>query len=139
MAALNGNVLGFAFLVLGADLVPGAKFVEKMTGLKDWIHGADWVLTGEGRSDSQTLYGKLPRYVAEIARDAGTEAVLISGSFGPGSEKLLSYFSACFSIVDRPAALEECMERAEILLYECTRNIVRSIVRAQNQNLQMSN
>ncbi|MNR34781.1 glycerate kinase II [compost metagenome] len=76
------------------------------------------------------MYGKLPHYVAEIARDAGAEAVLISGSFGPGSEQLLSNFSACFSIVDRPAALQECMEHAETLLYQCTRNVMRLIVRA---------
>jgi glycerate 2-kinase len=122
--------LGFAFLALGADLVPGAKFIEEMTGLKEWIRGADWVLTGEGRSDSQTLYGKLPQHVASIAREAGTEAVLISGSFGPGSERLLSEFTACFSIVDRPAELQECMERAETRLYQCTRNVIRLIVKA---------
>ncbi|TBL68472.1 glycerate kinase [Paenibacillus thalictri] len=103
--------LGFSFLSLGAELVPGAKFVEEMTGLKDCVRGADWVLTGEGRSDSQTLYGKLPQHGASIAREAGAEAVLISGSFGSGSERLLSDFSACFSVVDRPATLQEWRKR----------------------------
>jgi glycerate 2-kinase len=126
--------LGFALLSIGADLVPGARVVEELTGLKDWIRGADWVLTGEGRSDVQTLFGKLPLYVADIAREAGTEAVLISGSLGPGSEQLLPKFSACFSIVDRPASLEECMTGADTLLHQTTRNVMRLIARAQGLN-----
>lgn len=122
--------LGFAFLALGAELISGARVVEELTGLRKWIKDSDWVFTGEGRSDGQTLFGKLPLHVANIADEEGAEAVLISGSLGLGSEQLHSKFTACFSIVDRPAVLKECMERAETLLYQCTSNVIRLIVSA---------
>jgi len=119
--------LGFAFLALGAELISGAKIVEEQTGLREYIRSSDWVFTGEGRSDGQTLFGKLPLHVARIAQDEGAKAVLISGSLGEGSEQLEDEFVACFSIVDRPALLEECIERAETLLYQCTANVIRLI------------
>ncbi|WP_276353813.1 glycerate kinase [Cohnella caldifontis] len=122
--------LGFALLSLGAKLVPGAQLIEEQTGLRAAARAADWVLTGEGRSDGQTLYGKLPLHVARLAREEGTRAVLISGSLGPGSERLLSEFAGCFSIVEQPSSLQDCMEQAESLLYRCTRSVARLIAQA---------
>lgn len=122
--------LGFALLALGASLVPGAQLIEEQTGLKEAMRAADWVLTGEGRSDGQTLYGKLPLHVARLAREENTQAVLISGSLGPGSERLLNEFAGCFSIVEQPGTLQECMAQAAPLLYRCTRSVARIIGRA---------
>lgn len=117
--------LGFAMLVLGAKLMPGAEVLGKAVKLQEHIAGADWVITGEGRSDNQTLYGKLPIHVAELAQAAGVPALLISGSLGSGSEELLDHFRATFSIVPEPVTLETCMENAETYLYERVRNIAR--------------
>ncbi|WP_372635907.1 glycerate kinase [Cohnella sp.] len=127
--------LGFAFLALGAKLAPGAEVLEAYVGLKERIRDADWVITGEGRSDGQTLYGKLPLHVAKLARETGTKAVLLSGSLGPASERLDSYFAGCFSIVEGPATLAECMENAEGSLYRATRRIVRLIAAASERSL----
>ncbi|MDD9267180.1 glycerate kinase [Paenibacillus sp. GCM10023248] len=117
--------LGFAMLALGAKLKPGAKVLAEAVKLPERIAGADWVITGEGRSDDQTLYGKLPIHVAELAQAAGVPALLISGSLGAGSEQLLNHFRATFSIVPGPVTLEACMENAETYLYERVRNIAR--------------
>src|SRR5699024_11808481 len=54
--------LGFSLLVLGARLVSGAQLIAQAAQLEDAIQGADFVLTGEGKSDEQTLYGKAPHY-----------------------------------------------------------------------------
>jgi len=122
--------LGFALLALGARLVPGAQVLETKVGLREKIRDADWVLTGEGRSDGQTLYGKLPLHVARLARETGTKAVLLSGSLGENSERLAPFFAGCFSIVEQPESLQNCMEKAEIYLYRSTRNVVRLIASA---------
>ena len=53
-----------------------------MVGLADACKGADWLITGEGRSDTQTLLGKTPFAAAQIARQHGNaalKATLISG------------------------------------------------------------
>jgi len=121
--------LGFALMLLGGQVVPGAQVIEQMTGLSHHIAEADWIITGEGRSDGQTLFGKLPIHVARLAKAAGKPVILISGSLGPGSEQLNDCFTACFAIVRGPASLEECMHDAASNLYECTRQVARLIHR----------
>lgn len=123
--------LGFAMMAIGAKIVSGAQFVEEFSGLRKKIQNADWVITGEGMSDRQTLFGKLPLHVAELAKQAGAKAVLISGSLGEDQEQLRQHFAGCFSIITRPSTLQECMENAEQYLYECTRNIVHFIKHTQ--------
>lgn len=125
--------LGFALLALGASMVPGAQVVEEMAGLKRRIEEADWVLTGEGRSDGQTLFGKLPYHVAQLAREAGKEAILISGSLGEGSERLAPHFAGCFSVVPGPSTLGECMKEAENNLFRCTLNVARLLDKASRR------
>lgn len=117
--------LGFALIAVGAQLQPGAEIVSSLTGLANHIAQADWVLTGEGRSDGQTLYGKLPFYVAQMAKRAGKPAILISGSLGDNSELLQPHFAGCFSIVRTPSTLQENLDNAEFNLYECTRSVAR--------------
>jgi glycerate kinase len=75
---------------LGARLTRGAPLVVEASGLEAAIPGASAVLTGEGRVDAQTAYGKGPVEVARRARAAGVPAVLIAGSCGPGWEAVLA-------------------------------------------------
>ncbi|MDR6553952.1 glycerate kinase [Paenibacillus qinlingensis] len=117
--------LGFAMLVLGAKLTPGAEVLAAAVKLPEHIAAADWVITGEGRSDSQTLYGKLPIHVAALAQAAKVPALLVSGSLGSGAEQLLDHFHATFSIVPEPVTLDACMENAGTYLYQRVRNIAR--------------
>ena len=119
--------LGFACMLLGGSVVSGAQMIEQMTGLSHHIEDADWIITGEGRSDHQTLYGKLPIHVARIAKALGKPVILISGSLGPGSERLSESFTACFATVRGPASLEECMREAGSNLYACARQVARLI------------
>lgn len=124
--------LGFAYMALGAEVIPGAKVVEEMTGLRQHIAAADWVFTGEGRSDEQTLYGKLPFHVAQLAKQAGVKAILISGSLGEGSDKLAEHFVGCFSIVQGPSTLEACMAEGEQRLFAAASNIARLLKAASS-------
>ncbi len=77
-AGAAGGV-GFALKLLGAETVSGAQYVMHACGFEQAVATADWVVTGEGRSDAQTLCGKLPAIVARKARDHGVKCALISG------------------------------------------------------------
>lgn len=116
--------LGFALLSIGAELVSGAKLLADAAHLKDYIKHADLVLTGEGQSDVQTLYGKAPGYVAELAEVFGVPAVLIYGSLAGNFDALNEKFAGCFSIVNKSLSLEECMKNADELLFEQTRQVM---------------
>lgn len=119
--------LGFAFLTLGASLTPGAKLIADVTGVEHDIQQADLVITGEGQSDEQTLYGKAPSYIADVAKKYNKPTILLSGSLGDGAEALHQKFAGCFSIINRPVSLEYCIEHAADLLYEQTNHVIHLV------------
>ena len=73
---------------LNATLVPGAILVIDASGFDRVLEGAQLVITGEGRVDRQTAYGKAPGEVARRAKAAGIPALLIAGTTGKGWETL---------------------------------------------------
>ncbi|OEH93108.1 glycerate kinase [Bacillus solimangrovi] len=117
--------LGFAFLHLNGIITSGAELVAKEVNLIPAIKKADWILTGEGQSDRQTLYGKLPYYIAKLAKQEHTPISLVSGSLGDGYEQLFHYFTSCHTITIGPMTLEQCFNQAEELLYHETKNLAR--------------
>lgn len=71
--------LGFAFLTFtNAKLESGIKIVLEETRLEEYIKDAD-IITGEGRLDAQTVMGKAPIGVAEIAKKYGKQVIAFSG------------------------------------------------------------
>jgi len=107
--------LGFGLLLLGAEIISGAEFILEATGLTHSISGYDWVITGEGRSDRQTLLGKGPALVARLARCNRIPVSLLSGATEP-VEELDMAFDGCFSLMSKPESLEYAMEHAGPLL-----------------------
>jgi glycerate 2-kinase len=87
--AAGGAGAGLVYF-LGARLRRGAPLVVDAARLDAALAGARAVLTGEGRVDAQSAYGKGPVEVARRAARAGVEAVLIAGSRGPGWEAVLA-------------------------------------------------
>ena len=75
---------------LDARLVRGAPLVVAATGFDAQLPAADLVITGEGRVDEQTAYGKAPGEVAQRAHAAGVPVLLLAGTKGPGWEALKS-------------------------------------------------
>ena len=73
---------------LGAELVPGAALVVDAAGFDEKLKGASLVITGEGRVDGQTAYGKAPGEVSRRAQAAGVPVLLLAGSKGQGWEAL---------------------------------------------------
>lgn len=72
--------LGFAFLTYtNAVLESGIKIVLEETELEKYVKDADIVVTGEGRLDGQTVMGKAPVGVADIAKKYGKKVVAFSG------------------------------------------------------------
>jgi glycerate kinase len=109
--------LGFALQLLGGEVRSGAEVVADLIGLGAAIQGADWVITGEGRTDAQTLLGKTPLVVARRSAAMGVPATLISGGIDRAALPELSrHFAGCFSVTDGPMTLEDCIANATRLL-----------------------
>ena len=73
---------------LGADLTPGAPLVVSAAGFDSALQGAGLVITGEGRVDGQTAFGKAPGEVARRAHEAGVPVLFLAGTRGPGWDGL---------------------------------------------------
>jgi glycerate kinase len=85
---------------LGAELVSGARVVAQAAGLEARVREADLVITGEGRLDAQTAYGKAPQFVAQAAADAGRPIVCLAGYLGEGYEMSAPFFSEVETLSD---------------------------------------
>lgn len=72
--------MGFAFLTFtNAVLESGIKIILDETHLEDFVKDADIVVTGEGRLDGQTVMGKAPIGVANIAKKYNKIVLAFSG------------------------------------------------------------
>lgn len=118
--------LGYALQLLGGRRRSGAAAVAQRVGLDTSLRGADWVITGEGRSDGQTLHGKAPAVVAARARRRGVRVTLLSGALDrAGLERLDPCFDGCFSISAGPVSLERAMNDADALLADAAAQLAR--------------
>lgn len=79
---------------LGATISPGIDVIAEAVRLAERIRGADLVLTGEGRLDGQTAFGKTVAGVARIARTEGVPVIVVPGALGEGWESILPLVAA---------------------------------------------
>lgn len=113
---------------LDGQLVQGVKAVAKVTGLDQATKKADLVITGEGKIDSQTRYGKTPFGVAQSAKKYNKPVIAIAGTIGEGAEELYDKgIDTIFSILDGPQSLEEAIEKTSRLLEATGERIGRLI------------
>ncbi len=74
-----GGLAAGAVAFLDARLVSGVDEVIAQNGLREELSDADWVITGEGRFDTQSLRGKVVSGVSRAAREAGAKVAVIAG------------------------------------------------------------
>lgn len=107
---LGAGLVGF----LGAKLRPGTQIVLEAAQAEEKIQGADLVLTGEGKTDFQTAFGKVPVGVASLARKAGVPVLVLSGAVEGDPDILADAgIRACLSIAEGPISLAEALLKAE--------------------------
>ena len=104
--------MGFAFLAYtNAVLESGIKIVLDETKLEEHILHADIVVTGEGRLDGQTIFGKAPIGVAELAKKHGKLVLAFAGSVAADAVACNAHgIDAFFPIVPGVCTLQEAMD-----------------------------
>ncbi len=110
---------------LGAELRSGAQVVGETAGLAGRIRRADLVITGEGRLDGQTAFGKAPQHVARLARAAARPTLCLAGSLGPGYEALRSLFAVIESLSEAETPLPTPSQAADQLAAAASRAALR--------------
>ena len=111
--------LGAALMVfLGGEMKSGIDTVLDLIGFDKRLEDTDLVVTGEGRTDWQSCFGKVMQGVGERATKKGVVAVGLSGSLGRDAAQIFDHgIMSLMTTVDAPMPLEEALGRAEELYY----------------------
>lgn len=121
--------LGMALMAfLGAELQSGIDSMIQFSDFPSIAPEADLVITGEGRIDGQTVFGKVPVGVARAAKAFDLPVVAIGGCL---SETARDVFCAGIDTVEScvyaPMSVEQAMEHAAQYLPDATERVLRSI------------
>lgn len=118
--AMGAGVIAF----LGGRLKAGIETVLETVGFDEKLVGADLVITGEGRVDSQSAKGKVVSGVARRAK--GVPVVVLAGAIEPGSEALYERgVIAMFSINRKCEPFETARHKAKENLRAAVENLLR--------------
>lgn len=130
--AAGGMGLG-AKVFLNATLKPGIDIVMETVGLANKLQGAGLVITGEGRLDGQTVFGKTPMGVLKQANAQNIPAIGIAGSLGQDAEAILAHgMLAIFPIIPALDSLDNVLAQAEKNLINTSRNMASMLKLGHN-------
>lgn len=124
-----GAAGGLGVAVLGfckAKMQSGIDLVLEAANADQAMEGADLAITGEGRMDRTSAFGKAPTGVAKVAKAHDVPVFAFCGCFGPGFELLYDYgIDAITPIADGPMTVAESMENAGKLLTGAADRVMR--------------
>ncbi len=113
---------------LGARLRPGFDVLSDLIRMKEILQDATLVLTGEGRTDRQTLYGKAPAGLARLARKKKKPILLFAGSIESGAlDDLQKLFLALIPINTEPLPLNQALHRTREMLQKSVFQTIRTL------------
>lgn len=111
---------------LKGKLQPGIQTILERTHFEAQLRDCDWLLTGEGRIDQQTLHGKLVKGICSLAAKHQVPVIALCGSLEVGPEEIQAIgLRAAFSIQqspkDLPTALQNTATDLELLAFNLGR------------------
>ncbi|MGT2832262.1 glycerate kinase [Streptococcus halotolerans] len=118
--------LGFGLMAFfNAKAQSGIATILDLIAIEDVIAKADLVITGEGQMDSQSVNGKAPMGVAQLAQKHHVPTVAIVGGASTGLDALYEAgISGVFDIVHSPMSLEDAMTNAPSLITNTAKNVI---------------
>lgn len=121
--------LGAALCVfLHAELKSGIETVLDLIDFDHLLEGTDLVVTGEGRIDWQSAFGKVPSGIGMRCKNKGVPAVAIVGGMGNGAEKIYEFgVESIVPTINGAMDISEALERAEELYADAADRLFRMI------------
>ena len=111
---------------LDARLVGGFDMIARVVGLEEKLRDADLVITGEGKLDAQTRFGKTPWGVARMAKQHGLPVIAVAGTLDQDAGLLYEHgFDLLMPIQERPGDLETSLKEGEMLLTRTGERLAR--------------
>lgn len=105
---LGGGIVAF----LNGILKPGIEIILEKVEFEKKVINSDFVITGEGRIDFQTVMGKAPVGVSKLAKKYNIPVIALAGSVADDADKTHEAgIDSIFSIINYPISLEEAMKK----------------------------
>jgi glycerate kinase len=119
-AGAAGGMAAGMMSLLPAKLQPGFEIIKEYLQLDElFAEGVDLVITGEGAFDNQSLAGKLPIALANLAMQHHIPVIVVTGSRGEGYQVARAHgVTTVMPLCNRPMSLDEAMSNSEQLLEE---------------------
>ena len=132
-AGAAGGLGAGLFAFLNARPEKGIEMVLELVDLKNKLKDADLLLTGEGKIDRQTAFGKAPAGVAALGKTLNIPCIAIAGSIGSNLKELHQEgINAFFSICPGPLQLDQALNQAEKLLSQSSEQVIRAFLAGRN-------
>ncbi len=110
---LGAGLLAF----LNAKITLGSDLVIDLVGFKDYLKKADLVITGEGKFDTQTSFGKIPFRVIKLAKGFNLPVLVVAGIIDfPEKDLSLLGVRKAYSAIDYTTSLKESIKNASFFL-----------------------
>lgn len=127
-AGAAGGIGAALFALLGAELRPGIEIMLDLTGFDEALEGADMVITGEGKADSQSLRGKAMQGVGRRAKAKEVPVTAIVGCLGEGWEGLFKCgIERIIPLAHGRTTPDEAIRRAEELYYAAAKTFFLTV------------
>jgi len=120
---------------LDAELRPGIEIIIEIVKLEQAIQDADLVITGEGKIDSQTIYGKAPIGVAKIAKKYNVPVIAVAAIIGDDADIVHQYgIDTLLKISEPPMNLNESKVKKYRLIKKTIKNSKIEILKKITMN-----
>ena len=121
--------LGFALMAfLGAKLQSGIDVVLDLLDFDKKLKDVDLVITGEGRMDNQSAFGKVPSGIGKRCKKMGVPAVAIVGGLLSGYESIYNCgIESVITTINGAMTIDEALANSEDLYLDAARRLLRMI------------
>lgn len=129
---LGGGLIAFC----DADINQGIDLILDIINIDMYLKEADLVITGEGKIDRQSIFGKVPVGVAKRAKKYNLPVIAITGSMEKGGELVYEEgIDLVIDIINRPMELEYAIEEVDGLIQEAAINVMKVVEMCRKYNL----
>ncbi len=134
-AGAAGGIGAALHAFLGAGIVKGIELIARLVGLEEAIKDADLVISGEGKFDRQTLFGKVIQGVMELCQKLEKPLIVLAGKieWEQFPEGLPNGILAAFSIASGPISEKEAMQKASFLLETISFNLAKILLLGEGE------
>lgn len=122
-------------ILLGGRLMPGIDAVLEAVRFDELVKGVDFIITGEGRLDEQSAFGKVPYGIGRRCKDLPTKVFVLAGSISGNLDTLYENgIDGVYPIISEPCTLDEALRDPEQKMSRALDNLLR-LIKALNSNV----